>query len=89
MGGAYNPGAVLSARGRGWQREGRALERGGGARGLTLALIGRGWVSDGLVALWGLRGGVRLRRSEEWDEGMPREYGHRARLHVGPHCRSR
>lgn len=33
--------------------------RGGGLGGL-LALIGRGRVSDGLVALWGLRGSVRL-----------------------------
>ena len=48
------------ARGRGLQQEGRALEHRGGAHGLTLALIGRGRVSDGLVALWGLRGGVRL-----------------------------
>lgn len=60
MGGAYDPGAVLRARGRGLQQEGRALEHRGGDHGLTLALIGRGRVSDGLVALWGLRGGVRL-----------------------------
>ena len=80
--------------------EGRGLKPGGGAyvtgaglgapgAALTLALIGRSRVSDGLVALWGLRGGVRLRRSEERDEGMPGEHSHRARLHIGPHCRWR